>query len=582
MLVLTSLWGLVFALFAGLLYGLRRKYGDSIDLIGMSLSPILFAIFIAFIFIFLQFLISPFIMDLMLNWIYDMNWVDISMLPEGMAGAIIDVTQRYNFTLGKIGIIHDGSPNAFTYGHFRNNARLVFTQGIIDLLDPKERVSVVKHEMGHIIHYDFVFMTIAQAVPLVFYMIYISSRAFMRTASKAKGKNAGKAQGVFVAIMVMSYFFYWISGYFVLFLSRLREYYADQFSAKDTNNPSGLSSALVKIAYGLVVADSETQTRLNDKETSNQDKRRMMRQNGMFNGMRSLGISDIKTAKGLMMQAYGGKNEVHPEDVAAAASWDLSSPWAKFIELGSTHPLTGKRLKALDNMAIDLGQKPKYPGLGTVKPEESLWDEFIVDLFVGYILPIVFIVYILIAVVGSTALGFSALNGVGAGLIIFALFWYYRVTIKYPSSIHDYDDLQRPVNTVLESLTSMEKDGYYESSPVRGKSIILEGIVMGKGNPGYYLSEDFVVRDETGFVTINYSSIMPLYNLWFGWRKVDQFMGQKVKVVGWYHRSIRPQVQLFRLYRSDGETHRNRWRGANLFLVGLFAIVGAVLIFIGG
>jgi Zn-dependent protease with chaperone function len=580
MLVMTSLWGLVFALFAGLLYGLRQKYGDSIGFIGISLSPIVFAIFIAFIFIFLQFLISPFIMDLMLNWIYDMNWVDISMLPEEMAGAIVDVTQRYNFHLGKIGIIHDGSPNAFTYGHFRNNARLVFTQGIIELLEPEERVSVVKHELGHIIHYDFVFMTIAQAVPLIFYMIYISSKSFMRTTSKVKGKGGEKSQGIFIAVMVVSYFFFWISGYFVLFLSRLREYYADEFSAKDTNNPSGLSSALVKIAYGLVIADSETQTRLNDKGTSNQDKRRMMRQNGMFNGMRSMGISDIKTAKGLVMQAYSSKSEVHPDDVAAAASWDLTTPWAKFIELGSTHPLTGKRLKALDNLAIDLGHMPKYPALGTVKPGESLWDEFLVDLFVQYILPVIFVVYILLSVLGSTLLGFSALSGVGVGLIIFAVLWYYRVTIKYPSAINTYDDLNRPVNTVLESLTSMVKDGYYESSPVRGKPILLEGIVMGKGNPGYYLSEDFVVRDETGFVTIDYSSIIPLYNLWFGWRKVDQFMGQQVKVVGWYRRSIMPRIQLYKLYRSDGNTHKNRWREANLFLVGLFAIIGLYLILV--
>ncbi|MCT7443486.1 hypothetical protein N5V56_23675, partial [Escherichia coli] len=33
--------------------------------------------------------------------------------------------------------------------------------------------------------------------------------------------------------------------------------------------------------------------------------------------------------------------------------WDLKNPWAKWYEINSTHPLTGKRIMALDHVEIE-------------------------------------------------------------------------------------------------------------------------------------------------------------------------------------------------------------------------------------
>ena len=100
----------------------------------------------------------------------------------------------------------------------------------------------------------------------------------------------------------------------------------------------------------------------------------MKRQQGLMYGFRAMGISDIKIARGLVMTAYGsGSTQVKPEVVAAAASWDLSTPWAKYVELSSTHPLTGKRLKVLKDLAPIHGQDPIYPTLDKISPpRESL------------------------------------------------------------------------------------------------------------------------------------------------------------------------------------------------------------------
>src|SRR5258708_20229032 len=38
--------------------------------------------------------------------------------------------------------------------------------------------------------------------------------------------------------------------------------------------------------------------------------------------------------------------------------FDLYNPWGTVSELGSTHPLTGKRIRALGDQAAAIGQRP--------------------------------------------------------------------------------------------------------------------------------------------------------------------------------------------------------------------------------
>ena len=51
-----------------------------------------------------------------------------------------------------MGFINDGAPNAFTYGRTKNDARIVLTHGIFELLDEEEVKAVVAHELGHAVH----------------------------------------------------------------------------------------------------------------------------------------------------------------------------------------------------------------------------------------------------------------------------------------------------------------------------------------------------------------------------------------------------------------------------------------------
>jgi Zn-dependent protease with chaperone function len=579
--VLGMLYALIFAFVAFAVIVVAMTTGTLEA--AMTASYFLLPAIIALIFVFVQFLISPFLMDFIMRFVYKMSWIDKNLLPPEMAQAITEEETKHGFKIGKIGIIHDGTPNAFTYGHFRNNARLVFTQGTIDLLDPDERVAVTKHEIGHVVHYDFVFMTLAQAVPLLFFLTYLSSRIALQTMSRTRKSTNNKAEGAMmgglVGIVILSYLMYIISGYIVLFLSRLREYYADHYSAHATNNPGALSSALVKIAYGIVAEDAKKEEMLQNENLDSKERRRIERQKGIFHGMRAMGISDHNTSKGLVMTVYAQNEEVNDINVAKAASWDIYSPWAKFLELSSTHPLTGKRLGQLNKTALELNVEPRYPQVGKIKPPESLWDEFFQDVFVQYWLVGILVIGSIASAIIFELIGLGWMFGLGLMFIVSGGLWAWRIKIKYPPLDNVIsDDVTK--NTVLEVMSSIEKTDvrFYRASPVRGKPILIEGRVMGRGTPGYHFGDDFVVRDQTGFIRIEYSSIIPFYRYWFGWKHVRDMMDQDVRVVGWYHRSMAPWIQLHEVRRGDGKIHKNHWQKVNKIFMYFLIVLGGILL----
>ncbi|MFA7706649.1 MAG: M48 family metalloprotease, partial [Candidatus Omnitrophota bacterium] len=188
----------------------------------------------------LQFIFGPFLMDLSLRFLYKMKWVNPEDLPGHLKSFISKICQDEGISFPRMGIILDGAPNAFTYGHHPNNARVVITQGLLDLLNEEEREAVVAHEIGHVMHWDMLIMTLAQLVPLVLYYVY---KSLTRNRCRGNGKSAPAR----LILALAAYVLYVISEFIVLWFSRLREYFADRYSGKVTGNPNALASALVKI-----------------------------------------------------------------------------------------------------------------------------------------------------------------------------------------------------------------------------------------------------------------------------------------------------------------------------------------------
>ena len=106
--------------------------------------PVTYGILISLAIILLQFLISPAINDFVFKHFYKVQWN--ASLPDYLKNFITESCERHGMKYTKIGFIDDGSPNAFTYGRTKNDARVVITRGILELLDEAEVKSVVAHE----------------------------------------------------------------------------------------------------------------------------------------------------------------------------------------------------------------------------------------------------------------------------------------------------------------------------------------------------------------------------------------------------------------------------------------------------
>lgn len=458
---LAALFGLVFAVLAGFM-------------LAMGVFSLYAAIIITLIFNVVMLFLNPVIMDFTNKWLFKCKFYSYDELKKQnykFVEFLSALSKKHKIAFPKIGIIADGSITAFTYGSRQNNARIILTQGIIDTLNEDELNAVIAHEFGHIKHRDFLVMTIASTLLQILYLIYVNARYARFDSDNQKG-NA------FIIMMgIIAFVFYIIGSYIVLFLSRVREYYADRFSADNTNGEI-LASALIKIGYGFLAT----------KQSSKSMK--------LLESTRNLNLMDFKFA-----------NEFSTKNIENSIKYDIFSPWAALLELNSTHPLIGKRVKALKPMKLTIDNETKT----------KIWSGFWSDFFIGYSNFFLFIVILAaLAILQSKTIVIS-------GIILSIIFAYMIMDYRYPSSKAVKTNVGDIVNDIF-------------ASPIKGKPVLLEGMAIGEGVPGFSFSEDFVLKDKTGFVYINYEHIIPFMNLFVGYTQTRKLINHECKVIGWSFR----------------------------------------------
>lgn len=499
--VLASLYGIL-AAFLYLAVALGRFPAESVLLTGIVI-------------VMLQFALGPILYDLSLRWMYAMSWVGLEGLPQHLREFLARACKESGIPIPRIGIIDDGAPNAFTYGQVPSNARLILTRGLIEQLNEGELEAVVGHELGHIRHYDMLVMTLAALVPIVLYYIY---KVCMKTAKRPRSSSGKKGGNPLPLIGLVALLLYYVTKFIMLFLSRLREYHADRASGELTGEPSLLASALVKIAYGL--------NNLGKDEAGKKEENAFAA---------TLGVFDPAGAKALAAAATGAHAELSSQNIVSAMQWDMWNPWAAYYELQSTHPLPAKRIMRLGEQAAAMG-RPALVTFDLEKPE-SYWDEFLVDVLVSWLPFLGAGVMLALRFWGRspTAFGPDLLFGFGAGLLVQT--WRMYAADFYPDA---------SVRGLLKNV---------KVSAVRGVAAQLKGTVIGRGTPGYVFSEDFVLRDDTGIILIDYKQPLSLWELLFALTSVRDLAGRPVTVRGWYRRAPVPYFEL-RSFESEGVTKR--------------------------
>ena len=506
--------------------------------------PITIGIGISIAFIFLQFLIAPAVNDFVFKHFYKVKWN--AELPDYLTRFIEESCEKHKMKYPKMGFIDDGSPNAFTYGRTKNSARVVITRGILDLLTEEEVKTVVAHELGHANHYDMLFMTVAQIVPLVLYYVY---EILLDTRSGRSNSSSNNSKGDYGAMIgLVAYILYIVSQYIILWLSRTREYYADSFSMEETKNPSALASALVKIGFGLAVGDKKEESRVS--RSSN-----------------ALGINDSKVSKGMAISAYN-QGEVSKESIVKAMRWERWNTWAKLLELSSTHPLISKRLLAISDRCEEFGQE-RYIEFNEQKPE-SYFDDFIVELLLSS-LPVLFTIIFVVAffMMMETYSMYAApivTPNILIGSYILLLAGSLIVLLNRTHKNKDYKE------TTVEELLGEVKVSNVTSVPA-----ILEGRIIGRGNPGCIFNEDFVIQDNTGIMFLDYNQPLYIINKVFALFKSQEYFDKTIKVKGWYRRGLVPYMEIYSM-EIDGQVKKCHTYKALKIFYGLLIALGIGLI----
>jgi Zn-dependent protease with chaperone function len=466
-----------------------------------------------------QFIFGAWILDLSLRFLYRIEWVSPDSLPDHVRGITEKICAEHKIRFPSFGIIDDGAPQAFTYGHYPSNARVVLSRGIFELLTPDEVDAVVAHEMGHVCHWDMVVMTIAQLVPLLAYYMY-------RTATES-AERKGKDRPAALVLAAGSYIVYLISQLIVLWFSRTREYYADRFAGERAASPNALASALVKIGYGLASARG---TNSQDAPPSPPLSSPRASHLGGSAGFSTLNIFDKRQALNLVITTQAGAQhgQFDPEVLKGALQWDLWNPWASFFEIQSTHPLIAKRLERLGDQSASMQQQPLVV-FDREKPE-SYWDEFVVDVVVT-LLPF------LTLVVGLGSLTFGATMGglshswYAALVMLIGVSSLLKTYLAYRSSTF-------PMQGIAQLLQEVKV------SPIRPVPTSLRGTIIGKGIPGLIWSEDFVIHDGSGIIFLDYRQPFRFWEFLFGLLRAKDLQGKEVEVRGWYRRAPVPYLEI--------------------------------------
>jgi len=481
------------------LYGLVFAIGDAYLLHGGA--PVWVGIAFVLVIVGVQYLLSPWIIE----WCFDITWYEDD-IPARLRLYIEQLCRQRGMPMPKVGLIESGTPNAFAFGRVRSDARIVVTRGLLDLLTEEEAEAVVAHEVGHIAHYDFAFMAVAAMAPLLLYQLYVWTR----------GNNNTRI------VSYAAYLSYLVGEFIVLALNRTREYGADHFSACEGHAPNALSSALVKIAYGMVRQNGEV-ARL--AKQGDKDEKKAARKTAQLG--RTLGLMGIMGATGSSAIALG---ESSPEEAARVMRWDLVNPWARFYELSSTHPLTALRLRALNREAQSQGQNVMY---ALPLNSKVSWVGFPLE-FAIWAAPLVcgFLLFSWIWIGRPLErLGFNVpLYLAPLLLIVMGVTWALRIAYRYHGEFKP-----KQVQELLEDMVV---------SQMRTRAVELQGEIVGNGVPGAFWSPDLVLRDKTGLMFLLYRSSIPFGRLWFAITNADRYIGEQVTIKGWYRRGLRPYVEL--------------------------------------
>jgi heat shock protein HtpX len=146
----------------------------------------------------------------------------------------------------KLYLIPEAAPNAFATGRNPQHASVAVTEGLLQLMNDEELEGVIAHELSHVRNYDILTSSIAATIAGA--ITYLASMGrFAMIFGGYGGSENDRERGGGIAGLLMIFLAPIAAMMMQLFLSRTREYSADETGARMVGQPYGLINALEKL-----------------------------------------------------------------------------------------------------------------------------------------------------------------------------------------------------------------------------------------------------------------------------------------------------------------------------------------------
>lgn len=164
---------------------------------------------------------------------------------------------KANIPVPKLYVVPDAAPNAFATGRNPNHASVAVTQGLLQIMNDDELEGVIAHELSHVRNYDILTSSIAATIAGAITYMAQMGRWAMLFGGYGGSRDEDRGGGGGLSLLLMMFLAPFAALLLQLFLSRTREYAADETGARMVGQPYGLIRALEKLgAYNKRIPTS--------------------------------------------------------------------------------------------------------------------------------------------------------------------------------------------------------------------------------------------------------------------------------------------------------------------------------------
>jgi heat shock protein HtpX len=189
-------------------------------------------------------LIIALVMNLGAYWFSDKMVLRMYGAKEITSGNVVDMVRelsiRAKMPMPKTYLMANPQPNAFATGRSPNHAAVAVTEGLMQILEPRELRGVIAHELAHIKNRDTLTMTMTATIA--------GALSHLATFAMFTGGNRERPANpiVMIALMILAPL---AASIVQMAISRTREYAADRTGAEISGDPEALAAALQKIEH---------------------------------------------------------------------------------------------------------------------------------------------------------------------------------------------------------------------------------------------------------------------------------------------------------------------------------------------